>query len=344
MTTYVGLDVSQKATSVCVVNDGGAVVWEGTCSSTPEAISKSVMERAPDCIIIAFETGPLAVWHWHALKERGLPVVCIHARHAHAAIALQANKTDRNDACALAHVARSGWFRPVDMKSFDAHRIRQTLSALARVVSMRTTLYSQIRGMLKTFGTVLPPGKGLTFEKLVRDAIADDPYLNDTVGSLLSLWRVLTDQLRIYQREIERLAREHAVCRLLMTTPGVGAVTALAFVAAIDDPNRFRRSEDVGAYLGLTPRRYQSGEIDRSGRISKCGDRMARSLLFEAAHILLTRIKEPSTLRDWGRRLSLRIGPKKAKVAVARRLAVILHRMWVDGAEFNPTPMNVSAN
>ena len=339
MSKYVGLDVSQKETSVCVIDEQGSVLWEGICSSTPRDIARVVEERALGCDVVAFETGPLAVWHWHALKELGVPVACIHARHAHAAIALQVNKTDRNDALAIAQIARTGWFRPVEMKSFDAHRIRLMLTARARVVSMRTTLYSQIRGVLKTFGIVLPPGKGSAFEELVQDAISNDAYLDHVVGSLLGLWRVLTDERRTYQRELERLARNHGVCRMLMTTPGIGTLTALAYVSAIDDPHRFRRSEDVGAYLGLTPRRYQSGEVDRTGRISKCGDRMARSFLFEAAHILLTRIKEPSTLRDWGRKLSVRIGPKKAKVAVARRLAVILHRMWIDGTEFDPLPI-----
>ncbi len=339
MDMYVGLDVSQRETSVCVVDGDGRILWEGTCSSTPASIARVVHDRAADCRMVAFETGPLAVWHWHALKQAGLPVACIHARHAHAAIALQVNKTDRNDAHAIAQIARSGWFRPVDMKSFDAHRIRLVLSARARVVSMRTTLYSQIRGVLKTFGVVLPPGKGGTFERLVEDAIRDEPYLEQTVGSLLGLWRTLNDELRSYNREVERMAREHGVCRMLMTTPGVGKLTALAYVSAIDDPHRFRRSADVGAYLGLAPRRYQSGEVDRAGRISKCGDRLVRSLLFEAAHILLTRIKEPSQLRDWGRKLTDRIGAKKAKVAVARRLAVTMHRMWIDGTEFDPAPV-----
>jgi transposase len=340
MDTYVGLDVSQRETSVCVIDDDGDKLWEGTCASTPESILEVVSARAGNCRIVVFETGPLAVWHWHTLKQAGLPIACIHARHAHAAIALQVNKTDRNDAHALAQVARSGWFRPVDMKSFDAHKIRLLLSARARVVSMRTTLYSQIRGVLKTFGIVLPPGKGGTFERLVNDAICDDPYLHQTVGSLLGLWRTINEELRTYNRELDRMAREHGVCRMLMTTPGVGKLTALAYVSAIDDPHRFRRSADVGAYLGLTPRRYQSGEVDRTGRISKCGDRLVRSLLFEAAHILLTRIKEPSQLRDWGRKLTARIGAKKAKVAVARRLAVIMHRMWIDGTEFDPTPVH----
>jgi transposase len=336
MKSYVGLDVSQKSTSICVIDAYGECVWEGVCASEPAEIARTVCERAPDAETIGFETGPLAVWHWHALHDYGLPVVCLHARHAHAAIKMQINKTDRNDAYALAQIVRTGWYRAVEVKSMDTHRIRLMLTARARVVSMRTTLYSQIRGLLKTFGIVLRPAKGGSFEQLVRQAISSDAQLQGVIGSLLTIWCSLTDELRIYDREVERAARNHEVCRLLMTTPGVGSLTALAFVTAIDNPCRFRRSIDVGAYLGLTPRRYQSGEVDRVGRISKCGDRMARSLLFEAAHILLTRIKTRSALQTWGQALSRRVGPKKAKVAVARRLAVTLHRMWVDGAEFAP--------
>jgi transposase len=174
---------------------------------------------------------------------------------------------------------------------------------------------------------------------VVRDAISAGPYLEQVVGSLSILWRRLADELRTYDRELEHLARNHGVCRMLMTTPGVGTLTALAYVSAIDDPRRFKRSEDVGAYLGLTPRRHQSGDVARSGRISKCGDRIVRSLLFEAAHKLLTNSEEPSALRSWERKLINRVGQKKAKVAVVRRLAVILHRMWIDGTEFDPSPV-----
>ncbi len=338
MKTYVGLDVSQKVTVICVVDDAGEVTWEGTCESNPASILTTLTRRAPKSDLIAFETGPLAVWHWHALKNAGLPVVCLHARHVHAAIALQVNKTDRNDAFAIAQVARSGWFRPVEMKSYDAHRIRLLLTARTRVVSMRTTLYSQIRGVLKTFGIVLPPGRGAAFERLVREATSQDDYLESVVGSLLDIWCRVSDDLRRYNRDLERLARASDICRNLMTTPGIGTLTALAYMSAIDDPSRFRRSEDVGAYLGLTPRRYQSGEVDRSGGISKCGDRMTRSLLFEAAHILLTRSKEDNYLKDRGRGLARRIGPKKAKIAVARKLAVVMHRMWMNEVLFNPSP------
>lgn len=338
MKSYVGLDVSQKITVICVVDDLGEILWEGACESNPASILAAISKHAPDCTTVAFETGPLAVWHWHALKSAGLPVVCLHARHVHAAIALQVNKTDKNDAFAIAQVARSGWFRPVEMKSFDAHRIRLLLTARSRTVTMRTTLYSQIRGVLKTFGIVLPPGRGKNFENMVRAATNADEYLESIVGSLLDLWCRVSDELKRYNRDLERVARASNLCRNLMTTPGVGTLTALAFISTIDNPTRFRRSEDVGAYLGLTPRRYQSGEVDRSGGISKCGDRMTRSLLFEAAHILLTRSKVECDLKSWGRELVKRVGPKKAKIAVARKMAVIMHCMWVTEMPFNPSP------
>ncbi|WP_078118598.1 IS110 family RNA-guided transposase [Thiosocius teredinicola] len=333
--TYVGLDVSQKATSICVIDDAGAIVWEGCCRSHPEDIIASVKKQASGALRVGLETGPLAVWHWHTLKAAGLPVVCLHARHVHAAIALQVNKTDRNDAYALAQVVRAGWFRAVDVKSLDTHRIRLVLTARKRVVSMRSALYSQIRGVLKTFGIVLPAGKGSRFEHAVHQAIESDESLEPVIGSLLEIWRSLTAQLRFYNRAVDQMAKESDICQRLMTIPGVGVLTALAFMTAIDDPNRFMRSADVGPYLGLTPRRYQSGEVDRAGHISKCGDRMARTQLFEAAHVMMTRSETTSPLQVWANQLRRRIGVKKAKVALARRLAVVMHRMWIDGTSFD---------
>ena len=181
----------------------------------------------------------------------------------------------------------------------------------------------------------MPAGRGSLFEQAVRKTIASDVSLEPVIGSLLEIWSSLTVQLRFYNRAVAKVARESDLCRRLMTTPGVGVLTALAFVTAIEDPNRFARSSAVGAYLGLTPRRYQSGEVDRAGRISKCGDRMARTHLFEAAHVLMTRIETTSPLQVWAHQLRRRIGAKKAKVALARRLAVVMHRMWVDGTPFD---------
>jgi transposase len=338
MDQYVGLDVSLKETAVCVIDAAGTRVWQGVCRSSPEALAKVVRARAPHATRIALETGPLAVWHWHELRKAGLPVVCLHARHAQAALSLQINKTDANDAYGLAQIVRAGWYREVDLKSMDSYRLRLLLAARNRLVTIRTSLYNQIRGLLKTSGVVLPAGKGGRFERSVLGQLPTDEAVRLVIESLLNTWRSLTAELKKFDLAIERTARANPVCRRLMTVPGVGPVTAVAYVATIDDPMRFRHSKDVGAYLGLTPRRYQSGDVDRAGRISKSGDTMLRSLLFEAAHILLTRLRQPSTIRAWGVRLIQRVGPRKAKVAVARKLAVIMHRLWVENTVFSPAP------
>jgi transposase len=334
MDHYVGLDVSLRETAVCVIDGEGNRIWQGRCASTPDDIEEAIRKHAPSAVRIALETGPLCVWHWHALREVKLPVICIHARHAKAALMMQLNKTDPNDAFGLAQIVRCGWYREVEVKSMDSHRVRLLLTARSRFVSMRTTLYNQIRGLVKTFGIVLAPGKGGTFVREVEAKMPSDPVIQAVVGSLLSVWKTITFELKKLDSDIGTIARESAVHRNLMTVPGVGAVTAAAYVATIDSPERFSKAKEVGAYLGLTPRRYQSGEVDRTGRISKCGDAMLRCLLFEAAHALLTRTRHKSTLRTWGLSLAKKTGAAKAKVAVARKLAVIMHRMWSNGTAF----------
>ncbi len=343
MKHYVGLDVSTKETHVCVIDEEGETRWQGRCRSIPEAIAAAIRAHAPGVERIALETGPLATWHWHALRAEGFPVVCLHARHAKAALSLQLNKTDVNDAHGLAQLVRSGWYREVAVKSLESHRLRAALTARARLVTIRTGLYNQIRGILKTFGVVLKPGRGTAFEANVRTVLRQHDGLAPVLDPLLTVWHITTQQKAELDRQVQRAVRRNATCRLLMTAPGVGAVTALAFVTGLDDPHRFRRSDRVGAYLGLTPRRYQSGDIDRNGRISKCGDAMVRTYLFEAAHVLLTRRRGPCALRDWGLTLVRRIGRHKAKVAVARKLAVILHRMWIDGSQFRGAPVPAAA-
>jgi transposase len=338
MKQYVGLDVSQAETAICVIDETGRRCWEGSCRSTPEAIGRLLRQRAPDAVTIAMETGPLAVWHWHALREAGFPVVCLHARHAQAALSLQLNKTDRNDAAGLAQLVRMGWYRAVEVKSLESHTLRVLLRVRAQLIATRTTLSNQIRGLLKTFGVVLAPGRGKRFEQLVEAGLPQVGPVRLVITSLLTLWQQVSQELKQFDREIDRVARTSAVCRRLMTVPGVGSVTVVAYVTMVDNPARFTRSIDVGAYLGLTPRRYQSGAVDRQGAISKCGDRLVRSMLFEAAAALLSRIKASSTLRAWGLQLVARIGLQKARVAVARKLAVLLHHLWVTDRSFCPTP------
>jgi transposase len=304
----------------------------GEVFSSPDDIEDVIRKHALGAVRVALETGPLCVWHWHALRQASVPVVCIHARHAKAALMMQLNKTDQNDAYGLAQIVRCGWYREVEVKSMESHRVRLLLTARSRFVSMRVTVYNQIRGLMKTFGVVLPSGKGGKFLHAVEGSMPDDAIVQTVVTALLSTWKTVTAELNKIDGEIKKLVRNSALHRNLMTVPGVGVITAAAYVATIDCPERFSSAKDIVPYLGLTPRRYQSGEIDRNGRVSKCGDAMLRSLLFEAAHALLTRTRHKSALRTWGLALAKRTGP--AKVAVARKLAVIMHRMWLDGAAF----------
>jgi transposase len=268
------------------------------------------------------------------LKQLGVPVVCLHARQAKAALSLQANKTDRNDAHGLAQIVRTGWYRAVEMKSLESHELRVMLHARQRLVGMRTTLYNQVRGLLKTFGIVLPSRKGWTFPDVVRSRTSQLPSLQLAVDALLSAWREVHKQVTTLDRALRRAAKDREICRRWMRMPGIGPLTAVAFHTAIDAPARFRRSKDIGPYLGLTPTRYQSGEVDHAGRISKCGDRLTRSLLFEAAGVLLSRTRAPSALKDWGHVLARRVGYGKARVAVARKLGIIMHRLWISGTDF----------
>jgi transposase len=334
MELFVGLDVSQNETSVCVIDGAGRTCWQGRCASTPEAIAATLAARAPGAVRVGLETGPLSTWHWHALNGLGVPVVCLDARHAKAALSLKVNKSDANGALGLAQIVRMGWFREVRVKSMASHRTRAVLVARAQLVAARVDLGNQMRGVLKTFGHVVGPALGRAFERRVEELAGDDPTLRPLMASLLAVWRSLREQVEALDRQLLRLARGNTTARRLMTVPGVGAITALAFLSTVDDPGRFAKSKSVGAYLGLTPTRYQSGEVDLSGRISKRGDPLLRTYLFEAAGTLMMRVARWSALKAWGVRLAKRAGLKKAKVAVARKLAVVLHRIWADGSEF----------
>jgi transposase len=334
MEQYVGLDVSQEVTHLCVVDSKGKTAWQGKCSSTPDAIAAAIRARAPKVARIGLESGPLSTWHWHALNAMGLPVVCLDARHAQAALSMQVNKTDKNDAAGLAQIVRTGWYREVQVKSMDSHTVRTMLGTRGQLVGMRTNIRNQIRGLLKTFGIVLGKSTGPLLEKQVSELTNGGGILSDSLRALLAILRSVSEEVAKLDRIAHQHAKQHKICRHLMTIPSVGPLTAAAFVTAVDDPAKFRKSKSVGAFLGLTPRRYQSGDADVNGRISKCGDHLARTYLFEAATSLLTRVQKWSALKAWGLRIAKRGGMRKAKVAVARKLAVIMHQMWLTGEAF----------
>ena len=246
----------------------------------------------------------------------------------------QINKSDRNDAAGIARIMQCGWYREVRVKDLDSHAIRALLSSRALLVAMKRDLENQIRGLLKNFGLVIGRAKMTTFTTRAKELLDAQPALSAAVEPLLKARQALGCQIADLDRKVLRLARSAPQVRRFMTVPGVGPITALCYLATIDDPARFKKSRSVGAYVGLTTRRYASGEIDWTGRISKCGDAMLRSYLYEAANVLLTRITRWSSLKAWGVRIAKRRSLSKARVAVARKLAVILHRMWIDGTEF----------
>ena len=251
-------------------------------------------------------------------------MVCLDARRAHAALSVRPSKSDRNDARGLAEMVRMGWYREVQVKSLAAHERMALLDVRRRLVDMRIEIDGQIRGILKTFGLVVGSGNKGAFAQRARMLAQDHPVLSALIDKLIEVREVAVAKVAALDKEIRRFVRNDLTLRRFMTVPGVGPVTALAFRSTIDEPNRFKRARDVGPYLGLTPRRYQSGVTDRHGGISKCGDRFTRTCLYEAASVLLTKVQRWSPLKAWGTRLARRIGSKKARVAIARKIAVIL--------------------
>ena len=343
MDYYVGLDVSLKQTSICVVNQTGSIVQEGVVDSDPEAIASFVRSKAPGTVRIGIETGPTTTWLWTELKRLGLPVICIDARHAKAVLKMQINKSDRNDAAGIARIMQTGWYKEIRVKDLDSHAVKALLASRALLVKIKRDLENQVRGLLKNLGLVIGRAKFNVFTMRAEGLIEGRPELVAAVRPLLEARKAIERQVGDLDRKVHKLARHDAQVRKFMTVSGVGPITALCFKATIDDPTRFRHSRSVGAYIGLTTRRHASGEIDWSGRISKCGDAMLRMYLFEAAGVLLTRVPRWSGLKAWGAKLTKRNGLRKAKVAVARKLAVILHRMWIDGTEFNWSTKSAAA-
>lgn len=335
MDQYVGLDVSLKETSISV-RQNRKRIWRGKCLSHPKAVAEAIRKHAPDAVLVVFETGPLATWFHRVLTAEGLPAVCIDARHAKAALDTAPNKTDANDADGLALLAEAGFFREVRVKSWEAMRVRTLIGGRAQLIGISIQLSNQIRGIMKTFGLVVPKGGGRIFETNVRALLEGQEVLAGIVLPLLETWRTVRVQAARLDRQLMAVVRASAACRLMMTAPGVGAVTALSYTSMIENPANFDNSRAVGAYVGLTARSYQSGEMDYDGHISKRGDKHVRALLYEAATVVLTRVRSDSALRTWGLKLKERAGFKRAVVAVARKLAVIMHAMWRDGCAFDP--------
>jgi transposase len=329
-----GLDVSLEETAICIVDEGGRIVREARVVSEPEALVAFFGACGLAMHRIGLEACSLTAWLHAGLTKAGLPAICIEARQAKAAMGAMPNKTDRNDARGIAQIMRTGWYRAVHVKSASCRSWRALLTARRLMLNKRRDVENGVRALLREAGLKVGTPSSKDFAARVRELAADDPVLANLSDSLLCVIHVMNQEVdRLTKRVLDEVKVE-PTCRRLMTVPGVGPLTALAFRATIDQPGRFRKSRDVGAHLGLTPRRYQSGETDVQGRVSRCGDELARTALYEAAHSLLIRSSKWSALRAWGMAIAKRRGMARARVAVARKLAVILHRMWADGSDF----------
>lgn len=334
MEHYAGIDVSLEQSSVCVVDGTGRIVCEAKVASEPEALIRFFRQIGVPVTRIGLEAGPLSQWLHAELSQAGLELVLLETRHVKAALSAMVVKTDRKDARGIAQLLRMGWYRPVHCKSPAAQEVRALLVGRKLLQAKLTDVELSIRGILRGFGLKVGKISKGKFAARVQELTAGHEMLEAVIGAMLAAREGLQAEFMRLHRRMMGLARGDEICRRLMTVPGVGALVSVTFKAAVDDPTRFRSSKAVGAHFGLTPKRYQSGETDVSGRISRVGDAMVRTTLYEAANVILSRLTRFSTLKHWAMEVAKRRGLKRAKVALARKLASVLHRMWANSTDF----------
>ena len=340
MDHYAGIDVSLEYSSVCVVNASGKIVREGKVLSEPDALINWFGSLGLELSRVGLEAGPLSQWLYAAMTQAGLVVELLETRHVRDAFKAMPVKSDRNDARGIAQLMRLGWFRPVHCKSMSAQETRAVLTSRKLVQSKLQDVENHLRGILRGFGLKVGKTTHLSFGRRILELVANHASLATIAKALLAVHAVLLREFKAFEKQVRAMARQDAKARLLMSTPSVGPIVALTYASAIDDPGRFKSSKLVGAHFGLTPKKYQSGETDYTGRISKIGDGSVRTALYEAAHVMLTKpLKGCTQLKSWAMRIARRAGMSKAKVALARRLAVIMHRMLADGTTFNAAAM-----
>jgi transposase len=336
MNHYAGIDVSLECSSVCVVDASGKIVREAKVASEPAALIAWFRSSGFELERIGLEAGPLSQWLFAAMKAAGLAVELLETRHVRKAFEAMPVKSDRNDARGIAQLMRLGWFRPVHCKSMGAQETRSLLTARKLVQSKLRDVENSLRGILRGFGLKVGKTTEREFAGRIEELVSGHPHLQMIARALLAVRETLRREFTAFEKQAGKMARSDPRTRLLMSTPAVGPIVALTYASAIDDPGRFKSSKQVGAHFGLTPKKYQSGETDYTGRISKIGDGSVRTALYEAAHIMLIKpLKGCSQLKSWAMRIAKRAGMSKAKVALARRLAVIMHRMLADGTPFN---------
>lgn len=343
---YVGLDVSQKSTSICVIDKKGKAICEGGALTRPADIHGWLSNRIDlgKPVKVGLEAGNMSSWLYTGLHKLGLEVVCMETFQTHRFLATFRNKTDKNDARGIAQLLRMGadFLKVVTIRSQASQETRTLLAMRSHLVSHKASLENHIAGVLKPFGLIVARGSVCadTFYDRVLEALAlaEDRgiHIKEIVLPSLKLYREACSRIQPLTQQVEAIAESIDMVKRFMTIPGVGPITALSFYAAIDYPERFAKSADVAAYFGLTPRQYQSGETNYATGISKRGDPSTRRALVQAATVLLIHTKEWNSLKAWGVRLAKRIGFSKARVAVARKLAIIMHRMWLTQDKFRP--------
>ncbi len=334
MDYYVGIDVSLELSSVCILDASGQIVKEAKVASEPEALTTFLARLGLPLTRIGLEAGPLSQWLHAALVKAGFEVVLLETRHVKAALSAMIVKTDRRDARGIAHLLRMGWFRPVHCKSAPAQEVRALLVARKQLQAKMRDVELSLRGLLRGFGLKVGEVSKGQYAARVRSLVAGHAMLEQIAEAMLQAREALRTEFSKLHRAMLAIVRTDEVCRRLMTVPGVGALVAVTFTSGVDAPERFTRSRAVGAHFGLTPKKYQSGETDITGAVSRVGDVMVRTALYEAAHIMLTRAVRFSSLKHWALEVAKRRGMRRAKVALARKLAVILHRIWVEGTTF----------
>ena len=344
MNYYAAIDVSLELSSVCIVEATGKVVKEVKVETRPEALVKFFNNFGLPLTRIGLEAGPLSQWLHAGLTEAGFETVLMETRHVKAALSAMTVKTDRRDARGMAQLLRMGWFRPVHAKSPESQEVRALLVARKQLQHKLTDIELSIRGILRGFGLKVGKVTDKGFEARIRKLASGHAMLEQIAEAMLAARATLLEQFNKLHKAVLDIVRHDEVCRRFMTTPSVGAIVAITYKSALDDPNRIKKSRNAGPLFGLTPKRYQSGETDVTGGISRVGDAMVRTALYEAANVLLSRVTRFSALKRWGLQVAKRRGLKRAKVAVARKLAVILHRMWLDGTTFRWTKTKVVAH
>jgi len=336
MDHYAGIDVSLECSSVCVVDGSGKIIREAKVASEPEALIDWFGSLEVELARIGLEAGPLSQWLYAAMKEAGLAVELLETRHVSDAFKAMPVKSDRNDACNIAQLMRLGWFRPVHCKSMSAQETRAILTARKLIQTKLQDIENSLRGILRGFGLKVGKTTRRGFAARINELVAGHPALEAIAKAMLAAHAVLLHEFKGLEKRVRTMSLLDAKARLLMSTPAVGPIISLTYASAIDDPSRFASSKRAGPLFGLTPKKYQSGETDYTGRISKNGDASVREALYEAAHIILTKpVKGCAQLKSWAMRIARRAGMSKAKVALARKLAVIMLRMLKDNVPFN---------